>query len=304
MRKSFSLHRSFILCFLFSVSSLLFLGSGCTQTNWNWKELLAQNQVKAKATEDEGFRFESEHFTLDFDKDLQKTQRFSSVKDRKLRGGEYLQGLEKQYQFTKNSFGIDTVEKIQVHVVTKVSTKGHNYAYARIGPNGIEAVFPIDAFYERGARAHEISHCFTMPLGLPAWLEEGIATMVQLEYEPSGRYSTWRKQRSLNAERFVDDKGINSIQYWRGHSGGIQAKGGRILSEEEAYIFCYALMLELKEKNGEDFFKKFFALLLQNRAYRADTNSVVYFMSQAAGKDLVPFFKNLKFDVANMGSGE
>jgi hypothetical protein len=301
-------------CFLLSV----FL-TGCTQVNWkqalsqpqnqsqsqgqgqSQKQSQSQNQFEVTG-DDEGFFFESEHYTLDIDRNLQKTQRFSMEKDRRRRAEEYLQGLERQYQYTKNTFGLDAIDKIKVHVITKSTTGA--FASARIGPNGIEAFFPIEAFYERGARAHEIAHCFTMPLGLPAWLEEGIAVMVQLEYEPAGRYSAWRKQKSLNVGRFVDDRGLNSIQLWRGHSGGLRAKGGRVVSEEEAYIFCYALVLKLKELNGEDFYQKFFALLRENGVRRPDTNEVVYFMSQAAGKDLTPFFRELKFDVANIAKSQ
>ena len=72
----------------------------------------------------------------------------------------------------------------------------------------------------------------------------------------------------------------------------------------ETYAYAYSIVSELRKRYGDDFFKKFFALIEKDGIhYKAGVLSasvIVYYMSQAAGEDLVPFFQQIKFNVRKL----
>lgn len=266
-------------------------------------------EVKPQASED-GLKFNSEHYTLTFSEDITKESGYESADERKSRGVGDMMFLERQYDFVRKIFGFEAKDKIKI-VVQPILGKDapyerdahHAYTSVRRGVEQVDnqfrfaydiiVYFGIEAFKSRSIQAHELTHAFTQVYALPTWLAEGIAVLVEAEYAGGAR---WAK-RHKNLERFrLDENGVNIIQNWQGHGSNWSYK-----RTVEAYAYAYSLISELRERYGEDYFKKFFALIeedgIHHKAGTLGTSVVVYYMSQAAGEDLVPFFEQLKFKV-------
>jgi len=93
----------------------------------------------------------------------------------------------------------------------------------------------------------------------------------------------------------LDLNGINELENWGGHIESTPLTHWR-------YSYAYTVVSELRKRFGKDLYIKVFELmeadqLHQKLAGKMPTSFIVYYVSQAAGVDLVPFFQNLKFNV-------
>lgn len=312
MKSSWCLHiASFcLLIFMFSVL-------GCAQwlqsagqkrprlAIYTQQMTYAPPKIKPQASED-GMKFESEHYILNFSDDIKKVSGFETIDERKSRGLGDLIFLEGQYDFIKKIFGFEAKDKIKIKIQS--SLKGNpNDAYTSISRSmevadnqfkaayDIEVYFGIEAFRKRSVLAHELTHAFTQAYALPAWLSEGIAVLVEAEYAQG---APWAKRKRSLKPIGLDENGVNVIQNWRGHGSKLPQKS------IETYAYAYSIVSELRKKYGDGFFKKFFRLLdkdgIHYKAGVLSSSVVVYYMSQAAGEDLVPFFRQLKFNVQKL----
>ena len=210
--------------------------------------------------------------------------------------------MESLYKFIRELFGIEPPTgriRIVLYEVfqgtTRLATTQYSYRTIRHGNellrtvNQIQMNFPIPMFDQRDVRAHELTHAFTTMYYLPTWFTEGIAVFVQIEYAKSADFAVLDLQDNLK----LDMDNVNALQTWRGHTA-VDAQWG--------YAYSYSVAKELYDRFGEDFYPELFRLIAEDRLHQKlpgqmRTSMLIYYMSQAAGEDLIPFFKELKFNV-------
>lgn len=263
--------------------------------------------IKPVASQD-GMQIRSEHYTLDFDKNLIKEKEFDTAKGRSNKGISYLTFMEGQYKFVKKIFGFGPEYKFNVHLhkkykdTTRVAQTETEYKRVFKGDHwkkivqSVEMHFSFDIFKKVEVRVHELTHAFTTVYRLPIWFDEGLAVLVQLEYAKGGGASKIDIYHDIK----LDFNGVNAVQHWRGEGSAITEMSGH------GYNYSYSLVSELREKYGDQFFRKLFNSIKNDELYsklpagRMGTSMLVYYMSQAASEDLVPFFKELMFTVRKL----
>jgi hypothetical protein len=250
---------------------------------------------------------ESDHYTLKFADDLQALEGFDEVEERDIFTRSALGYMESLYEAMNRLFGFHPKHKI--HVTLHHLYRGTNLAAVtrtdyRSGIqdgryvkfiNGIQMDFPIQMYEKHGVRAHELTHAFTNIYFLPVWFSEGIAVLIQTEYAKGGTHPKFdRLERDLR----VDLDGVNQLESWGGHTENNPLTQWR-------YRYAYTLVAELWKRYGNDFYIRVFRLmeadgLHQKLAGTMKTSFLAYYFSEAAGEDLVPFFKKLHFKVRKL----
>ena len=250
---------------------------------------------------------ESDHYTLKFAEDLQRHEEFDEVVEREVFTRSALGYMESLYDAMNRLFGFKPKHKI--HVTLHHLYRGTNLAAVtrtdyRSGLldgryvkfiNGIQMDFPIQMYEKHGVRVHELTHAFTNIYFLPVWFSEGIAVLIQTEYAKGG---THPKFDSLERDLRVDLDGVNQLESWSGHTENNPLTHWR-------YRYAYTLVAELWERYGADFYIRVFRLmerdgLHQKLAGTMKTSFLVYYFNEAAGEDLVPFFRKLHFKVRTL----
>ena len=250
---------------------------------------------------------ESDHYTLTFAKDLYDHPELDFVEERDAFARSALGYMESLYDAMNRLFGFRPQHKIHVtlHDIYQgtrlAATTTTNYRYGfQNGQylkfvNGIKMDFPLAMYEKHGVRAHELTHAFTNIYFLPVWFSEGIAVLIQTEYAQGG---THPKFDSLKGDLRVDLDGVNQLENWSGHLDGGPLTQWR-------YRYSYTLVSELRERYGNDFYIKVFELmeadaLHQRLEGKMRTSFLVYYLSKAAGENLVPFFQELQFKVRSL----
>ena len=247
----------------------------------------------------------SDHYALTFHEDLLKNAAFDEAKEREEFGRGALVYLESLYTFIQELFGIDPpVRRIGIVLyekyrgTTRVAITETNYSMMPRGNEVSRTVgkitmhFPMAMFDRRDVRAHELTHAFTTVYYFPIWFTEGIAVFVQNEYAKGAGHL----RIDLQDEMKLDMDNVNAIQTWKGH-GSADSQWG--------YSYSYSIAKELYDRFGEDFYLELFRVIKQDKLHqtlpRQMKSSVsIYYLSQAAGEDLVPFFQELNFNVRRL----
>ncbi len=245
----------------------------------------------------------SDHYTLTFAEDLQVMDDFDEGIEREAFAKSSLGYMESLYKAMHNIFGFKPKHKIHVTLYDfyneskKMAVTGTQYNY---GNNikfvtGIEMHFPMAMYEKHGVRVHELTHAFTNIYFLPTWFSEGIAVLMQTEYAKGG---THPKFDSLERSLKLDLNGINELENWGGHLEVRPLTRWR-------YRYAYTVVSELREQYGNELFIKVFELMETDQLHQKlegemPTSFLVYYISQAAGKDLVPFFQELQFNVRKL----
>lgn len=249
----------------------------------------------------------SDHYTLTFSQDLLKHAGFDEVAKRATFARSALGYMESLYDAMNRLFGFQPKHKIHVtlHDVYQgtrlAAATTTNYRYGFLNGrhvkfvNGIKMHFPLTMYERHGVRAHELTHAFTNIYFLPVWFSEGIAVLIQTEYAKGG---THPKFDSLKGDLRVDLDGVNQLENWGGHLDGGPLTQWR-------YRYAYTLVAELRKRYGSNFYIKVFQMmeadgLHQRLEGKMRTSFLVYYLSKAAGEDLVPFFQNLQFKVRKL----
>ena len=249
----------------------------------------------------------SDHYTLTLAKDLYKHPQLDKVEDREALARSALGYMESLYDAMNRLFGFKPKHKIHVTLhdiyqgTRRAATTTTNYRYGFQNGrylkfvNGIKMDFPLAMYEKHGVRAHELTHAFTNIYFLPVWFSEGIAVLIQTEYAKGG---THPKFDSLKGKMRVDLDGVNQLENWGGHLDGGPLTQWR-------YRYAYTLVAELRKRYGNDFYIKVFQLmeadaLHQRLEDKTPTSFLVYYLSEAAGENLVPFFKELQFKVRKL----
>lgn len=253
----------------------------------------------------------SDHYTLTFAKDLYRHPQLDSVEEREAFARSALSYMESLYDAMNRLFGFRPKHKI--HVTLHDTYQGTRFAATTTTSyrdgfqngqylkfvNGIKMNFPLAMYEKHGVRAHELTHAFTNIYFLPVWFSEGIAVLIQTEYAKGG---THPKFDSLKEYLRVDLNGVNELENWGGHLDGGPLTQWR-------YRYAYTIVAELRKRYGNNFYIKVFQLmeadgLHQRLDDKTPTSFLVYYLSEAAGEDLVPFFKELQFKVRKLTKQE
>ena len=251
---------------------------------------------------------ESDHYTLKFADDLLALEGFDEIEERKVFTESALGYMESLYDAMNRLFGFQPKHKI--HVTFHDLYRGSNLgAFTRTDyrsgildgryvkmVNGIQMDFPMRMYEKHGVRVHELTHAFTNIYFLPVWFSEGIAVLIQTEYAKGGLHPKLNSLEGVDLR--VDLDGVNELEGWGGHSDNDPLTHWR-------YSYAYTLVAELWERYGADFYIRVFQLmerdgLHQKLAGTMRTSFLVYYFSEAAGEDLVPFFKKLHFKVRKL----
>ncbi len=251
----------------------------------------------------------SDHYTLTFMEDLLATDAFNEALERETFALSALGYMESLYDALYDIFGFKPEHKIHVKLhdiyqgtrlaaTTTTMTGRRFYRGGYIKTiRGIEMDFPKNMYDSPGTRVHELTHAFTNIYYLPTWFSEGIAVLMQSEYTRGGAHP---KFDNLERNLKLDLDGINLLESWGGHVN-LQATP---LSSWR-YSYAYTVVSELRKRFGNDFYIKVFELMEEDQLHiklegDMPTSMVVYYLSKAAGEDLVPFFKKLQFKVSKL----
>ena len=250
---------------------------------------------------------ESDHYTITFVEDLQQLPAFDEIAEREEFILSALNYMESLYDAMHEHFGFHPEHKIHVTLhdllrgsklgaftTTKYSRGMQNGRYMK-SIDGIKMDFPMQMYEKPGVRAHELTHAFTNIYYIPVWFSEGIAVLIQTEYAQGGLHP---KLNSLKVDTRVDINGVNELENWGGHTDNSPLTQWR-------YSYAYTLVAELWERYGPDFYIKVFELMETDGLHQQledlmPTSILVYYFNQAAGEDLVPFFRSLHFKVQHL----
>ena len=253
----------------------------------------------------DGLEIGSVHYTLTFHENLLKNAAFDEAKERQEFGRGALVYMESLYTFIQELFGIDPpVQRIGIVLyekyqgTTRVAITETNYSVIPRGNAVSRTVgritmhFPMAMFDQRDVRAHELTHAFTTVYYFPIWFTEGIAVFVQNVYAKGAGHLRIDLQEGMK----LDTNDVNAIQTWKGH-GSDDAQWG--------YSYSYSIAKTLYDRFGEDFYPELFRVIKQDELHQKlprqmDSSLLIYYLSQAAGEDLVPFFQELNFNVRRL----
>ena len=273
-------------------------------------DLLMLKPVDANINIDtEALRGESDHYILTFAEDLLVQNKFNQPEEREVFVNSALGYMESLYAAMYDIFGFKPKHKIHVklHHLYKggrMEASTGSYVSYKIyrgevsqSISSIEMDFPISMYESHGTRVHELTHAFTNIYFLPVWFSEGIAVLMQAEY---ARDRSHPKFDSLERHLKLNRDGVNQLEGWRGHGD----QSGTSLSSWR-YSYAYTVVSELRKRYGHDFYIRVFELMDKDSLHkklvgRMSTSFVVYYFSQAAGEDLVPFFEKLQFKVKKL----
>ena len=250
----------------------------------------------------------SDHYTLTFAKDLHGHASFDEAAKRETFARSALGYMESLYDAMNRLFGFKPKHKIHItlHDVYQgtrlAAATTTNYRYGLQNGrhvkfvNGIKMNFPLTMYERQGVRAHELTHAFTNIYFLPVWFSEGIAVLIQTEYAKGGTHPKFDSLKGVYLR--VDLDGVNQVENWGGHLDGGPLTQWR-------YGYAYTLVAELRKRYGNAFYIKVFQLmeadgLHQRLDGKMRTSFLVYYLSKAAGEDLVPFFQDLQFKVRKL----
>ena len=249
----------------------------------------------------------SDHYTLEFAEDLLVLDGFDEVEERQNSRGVRSVIWKASNDAMNRLFGFQPEHPIKVTLHhfyrgsnlaaftrTEYGSGIQDGRYVKL-IKGIQMDFPIQMYEKHGVRVHELTHAFTNIYFLPVWFSEGIAVLIQSEYAQGGLHP---KLDSLERDLRVDLDGVNELEGWGGHTENNPLTQWR-------YRYAYTLVAELWERYGADFYIRVFELMERDGLHlklagTMRTSFLVYYFSEAAGEDLVPFFRKLHFKVRKL----
>ena len=250
---------------------------------------------------------ESTHYTITFAEDLKEDENFDEISERSVYAESALGYMESLYNEMNAVFGFQPEHKIHVTLhkiyrgTTNVATTTTQYSYQSQGNTtlktvtGIKMDFPIPMYEKQTTRVHELTHAFTNIYFLPTWFNEGIAVLMETEWGKGGLH---KKFDNLETHLKRNMDGINDLEDWASHGGSSRLTQWR-------YRYAYTIVSELRKRYGPDFYIKVFRLMDADQLHnklpsKMSTSFLIYYLSQAAGVDLVPFFTEYAFKVQKL----
>lgn len=267
--------------------------------------LMLQRSNAVIEIEPEALHGESDHYTITFEQDLLAQKAFDTAEERKVFAGSALTYMESLYKTMHDIFGFKPQHKIHIklhHIyrgTTQLATTTTKNRLKHIDGQYLKTIesirmdFPIAMYQKPGVRMHELTHAFTNIYFIPTWFSEGIAVLMQKEYAMDKTFTKLDLEDSLQ----LNLNGINKLEDWGGH-GDVVGTHLRLWR----YSYAYSIVSELRKQFGDDYYIRVFELMEKDQLHQKlegnmPTSLVVYYLSQAAGENLVPFFQKLKFKV-------
>ena len=250
---------------------------------------------------------ESAHYSITFAEDLKTHEGFDDVAERRTFAESALGYMESLYYEMNAVFGFQPEHKIHVTLhnlyrgATNRATTTTEYRYEVSGNaslkyvTGIQMDFPLAMYNKPTVRVHELTHAFTNIYFLPTWFNEGLAVLMETEWAKGGLHP---KFDSLDVHLKRNMNGLNDLEDWESH-------GGQSELIEWRYRYAYTVVSELRERYGADLYIKVFRLMEADQLHnklpvKMPTSFLVYYLNQASGADLVPFFQDLAFPVQKL----
>lgn len=250
---------------------------------------------------------DSTHYSITFAEDLREHTDFDEVSERSIYAQSALAYMESLYDEMNAVFGFQPEHKIYVTLhniyrgTTRTATTTTQYRYESKGNTslkyvtGIKMDFPLAMYKKPTVRVHELTHAFTNIYFLPTWFNEGLAVLMETEWAKGGLHP---KFESLEENLKQNMDGINDLEDWASHGGNPKLTQWR-------YRYAYTIVSELRKRYGADFYIKVFRLMEADQLHnklpsKMSTSFLIYYLNQASGADLVPFFEKLRFKVQRL----
>ncbi|MAF09715.1 hypothetical protein CMK11_04620 [Candidatus Poribacteria bacterium] len=255
----------------------------------------------------DGYTFRNARFRFEFDVAFAGVPGYETEDARRRRGVEASEFLNGGYAFVRDIFGIEASKMLRVVIAPTVRGADDDAytstSWREIGDEGgmiegsEESVmhFGREAFENRTALAHEMTHALLAAYRLPAWFSEGIATLVEVDYAESDRTD----YADVTIEPIgLDENGRNVIQNWRGHGSDLPDRSS------DTYGSAYAIVREIGRRYGPEVYPRFFQDLRATKAHLAGDGPsitvIVRTLSRVADTDVTPFFAEIAFDIPDV----
>ena len=251
---------------------------------------------------EDGYTFLNDRFRFEFSEEFDDVDGLRTAEERYERGKAASEFLSGGYDFVGDLFGIEAAHPIRVVIAptldgepddakTETSWLQREGLIVQ-GSHKATMYFGAEAFSQPAVLAHELTHALLNVYGLPAWLGEGIATLVEVDY--AGRRHRASRQTEL-APIGLDEDGYNILQTWRGDGSPLEFRS------HEAYAAALAIVREIRARFGDDVFPLTFQEIGRRRSQQdsAPMNvvDVVQAIRAVTGKDARPFFEEIRFRV-------
>jgi hypothetical protein len=248
----------------------------------------------------DGYTFRNSRFRFEFSKEFDNIEGYNTPEARFERGKAASEILNGGYEFVHGIFGIASKRVIRVRIVPAIDGDPHD-ANAQVqwqtsmgrmveDSQEVTMTFGAGAFQSRSSLAHELSHALLSPYLLPAWLDEGIATLVQYDYA-LGRPLT--EDGTLLTPLGLDKDGYNTLERWRGDASALPFRS------PETYAHAYAIVKEIQRRYGNDIFIRLFQDFAKTKPHlqgkQLDTSDILAGLNRVTGQDVRPFFDEIRF---------
>ena len=244
---------------------------------------------------DGGYTFHNERFRFEFQKELDNIPGYSSEEERMRRGIEASEALNGSYDFVQNIFGLSSPRTVRVVIRKEPPSPSTPAQVVWSSVDGSVMYFSVESFQDNTILAHEMAHALLTRYRIPAWMNEGIATLVEVDYAKSPR-----RDMRTPTPLLLNPEGYNAVQTWRAHGERLEPSVENVM-----YRASYGIIKETMRRFGDDIFVKFFQTLDRETESQARRNAltmseIVRRIDESAGSDsneAQQFFLDLKFKI-------
>jgi hypothetical protein len=248
----------------------------------------------------DGYTFHSARFRFEFSKEFDTVEGYRTPNERFERGKAASAFLDGGYDFVRSIFGVDAKRPIRVVIAPALNGNPADATtfvqWDTVGDKRVEGTeestmnFGKSAFESQATLAHELTHALLSKYGLPAWMDEGIATLVEHDYANG---APWVGEHTTLKPVGLDANGYNMLQTWRGDSNPLPFRS------VETYGSAYAVVKEIQRRYGDDVFVRLFRSLDSSKTHlrsnRLTTSELIGALNRVTGQQTERFFEELRF---------
>lgn len=255
---------------------------------------------KGLGADPNGYTFHSERFRFEFSKEFDTVEGYRTPEERLERGKTAHAVLEGGYMFVRDLLGVEAKRPIRVVISPTLNDRADEATTSvqwdtldgrRVeGSEQVTMNFGRTAFESKATLVHELSHALLAKYGLPSWMDEGIATLVEHDYANG---APWVSQHTTLTPIGFDENGYNILQTWRGDGNPLPFRSA------ETYGAAYAIVKEMQRRYGTSLFVRLFRELDRMktplRPSRLTTRELVDALNRVTGQQTERFFQELHF---------
>jgi len=295
----------------FALSAATLMVAGCASGGSGLSRTVRSSRAAMRTTtyqvvgeelgaDGDGYTFLNPRFRFEFAKGFDAIDGYRTPSERHTRGKAASGVLNDSYDFVRDIFGIEAAGPIHVAIAIDIEGNPHD-ANTRIqwqmlgeqhveGTEKVTMTFGKEAFETPSTLAHELTHALLGVYALPAWLDEGIATMVQIDHAEGVRHNS--TANSL-VPIGLDEQGYNVLQNWRGDASPLPFRSA------ETYGAAYTIVAEIQKRFGADVFAKLFRDFQRTKPHlqgkRLSTAQIIAGLNRVTNADTHPFFHEIRF---------